>query len=171
MSYDGYSMSINARIAYDNGEKPLSKWSKADILSAVSVISPEKAAVLKAVSAASLKAGLLIRSSWHHTSCRYNKTVFYMLDDDLVESSSPEDLLRICKSQEPDKEVKKAITFRGTIHYIEWAGSLRHPIAHKCKLENVIIEEKGCFYIVSDDKGNILLKKKIDSNGTWVERN
>lgn len=33
--YSGYSMSNNAVAAYENGEKPLSKWKKADILEAV----------------------------------------------------------------------------------------------------------------------------------------
>ena len=33
--YSGYSMSNRAREAYDDGEKPLSKWSKAEIIEAV----------------------------------------------------------------------------------------------------------------------------------------
>ena len=33
--YNGYSMSKRATEAYYNGEKPLSKWTKADIRSAV----------------------------------------------------------------------------------------------------------------------------------------
>ena len=33
--YNGWSMSNNAVEAYANGEKPLSKWSKADILEAI----------------------------------------------------------------------------------------------------------------------------------------
>lgn len=33
--YIGYSMSVRAAEAYQSGEKPLSKWSKSDILAAV----------------------------------------------------------------------------------------------------------------------------------------
>jgi len=36
--YDGYSMSNNTREAYANGEKPLSRWSKADIVDAIADI-------------------------------------------------------------------------------------------------------------------------------------
>lgn len=39
--YIGYSMSVNAADAYDNGQRPISKWSKADILAAVEEIAPE----------------------------------------------------------------------------------------------------------------------------------
>ena len=35
--YYGYSMSNNAVEAYENGERPLSKWRKSDILEAISV--------------------------------------------------------------------------------------------------------------------------------------
>ena len=35
--YNGYSMSNNAVSAYDNGEKPLSKWRKSDILEEIEI--------------------------------------------------------------------------------------------------------------------------------------
>lgn len=34
--YNGYSMSNNAVAAYQNGEKPLSKWTKKEILNQIS---------------------------------------------------------------------------------------------------------------------------------------
>ncbi len=33
--YCGYSMSINAKMAYESGEKPLSKWNKKEILNEI----------------------------------------------------------------------------------------------------------------------------------------
>ena len=33
--YNGWSMSNNAIEAYENGEKPLSKWTKTDIFEAI----------------------------------------------------------------------------------------------------------------------------------------
>ena len=33
--YNGWSMSNNAVAAYEDGEKPLSKWTKADIFDAI----------------------------------------------------------------------------------------------------------------------------------------
>ena len=35
--YNGFSMSNNAVEAYENGEKPLSKWRKSDILETIEV--------------------------------------------------------------------------------------------------------------------------------------
>lgn len=35
MTYIGQKMSVRACEAYDNGEKPLSKWTKADIIDEV----------------------------------------------------------------------------------------------------------------------------------------
>lgn len=35
--YNGFSMSNNAVSAYENGEKPLSKWTKKNIIGAIEV--------------------------------------------------------------------------------------------------------------------------------------
>ncbi len=87
--YSGYSMSNNAVAAYENGEKPLSKWKKADILEAVKTqevelkCSPSKLQKLPAVL---LKEICLCYSSWHHTSSHYNETKFYMLNAEYLET-------------------------------------------------------------------------------------
>lgn len=51
--YDGYSMSNNARSAYDDGERPLSKWTKAAIMSEIKNhdVSTEVMAALQKVNA------------------------------------------------------------------------------------------------------------------------
>lgn len=83
--YYRYSMSNNARIAYENGEKPMSKWTKKAILEEVeqlvdwedlpSAIMP----IIKKMTLPQLK-GLLNYTGWHHTSKMYNKTDFYEVD-------------------------------------------------------------------------------------------
>ena len=84
--YKGYSMSNNAVIAYECGEKPYSKWTKADILEDLSYLIKEDEIELKCdfskikkLPADAVKDLFLHSSSWHHTSSYYNKTVFLKL--------------------------------------------------------------------------------------------
>lgn len=72
------SMSVNAAIAYENGERPISKWRKDDILNG---LGRELVAVLNLdrYPAAFLKEMYLEPVAWHHTSRHYNVTDFYAL--------------------------------------------------------------------------------------------
>ena len=81
--YSGYSMSNNAIDAYENGEKPLSKWTKKEILNAVNEINPN--IDLSKLNLKILKSKLLEKTSWHHTSKKYNKTDFYYINDEVKE--------------------------------------------------------------------------------------
>ena len=67
--YRGYSMSNNAVSAYADGEKPLSKWSKSDVISAIAdeLGVNESDIELKYPYRYYLK-----KTSWHHTSSKYN---------------------------------------------------------------------------------------------------
>jgi len=162
--YSGYSMSNNAVDAYENGEKPKSKWTKQDILSAVSEINPDIVDDLKKISLPLLKDKLLYNSSWHHTSNYYNKTEFYSVDEDVVVELTPD----IINSWENKAVNKNNGVKKGDIDYIVWTGTRKHPKANKKQLTDVNIEERGSFYIVTDDNGNEILRKKIGSNGTYV---
>jgi hypothetical protein len=159
-------MSNRAVEAYSNGEKPLSKWTKAEIISAVSEIDSDKAELLKSVKALTLKEKVLYCSSWHHTSSRYNKTNFYRIDEDFINGSTEEDIAEMALENRNEK--KKSKTYKGDIFYIEWSGTRNYPKAEEKCLSNVNIEERGAFYYVTDDAGTELLKKKIGSNGTRV---
>ena len=77
--YRGYSMSNNAVSAYADGEKPLSKWSKSDVISAIAdeLGVNESDIELKYPYRYYLK-----KTSWHHTSSKYNKTDFYSVSFD-----------------------------------------------------------------------------------------
>ncbi len=164
--YHGYSMSNRALDAYSNGEKPLSKWTKAEIISAIAEIDSAKAELLRSVKLSTLKENVLYCSSWHHTSNMYNKTNFYSIDEDLIKGLTEEDITKLASANRDKK--KKSKTYKGDIFYLEWSGTRNYPKAEEKCLTNVNIEERGSFYYVTDDAGNELLKKKIGSNGTRV---
>lgn len=174
--YNGYSMSKRATEAYYNGEKPLSKWTKADIIAAVKAYAKEEPiycpieAITKAT-AQVLKDLLLYRTSWHHTSSYCNSTDFYSINTTLLSELSEGLLAERTAAYKKEKEEPALVTkYKGNIKYLEWSGTRKHPHATTCELMNVNIEEKGCFYIVTDNAGKLLLKKKIGSNGTYVSR-
>mgnify|MGYP004528932995 CR=1 FL=1 len=77
--YDGYSMSNNARDAYERGEMPLSRWTKQKVINQIAQdngVSPED------VSLEFPYEHYLEKAGWHHTSSKYNKTYFYYVTDD-----------------------------------------------------------------------------------------
>lgn len=168
--YIGYSMSVRASEAYDNGEMPLSKWTKSAIVSAISAIDESKAELLAKLPAKVLKEKALYNSSWHHTSNHFNRTEFYAIDEDFIEHVTEDDVSEILSAAKSTKAqaAPKVNRFVGDFDYIEWTGTRNHPKANKRRIENAVIEEKGCFYHVYDSNGNYLMKKKIGSNGTYV---
>ena len=80
--YDGISMSWNARDAYASGERPLSRWTKADIVESVNEINPN--IDISKLNMRTLRTKFLFESSWHHTGMYYRRTYFYSVDDDYV---------------------------------------------------------------------------------------
>lgn len=77
--YIGRSMSINAKIAYDNNKKPLSRWRKADL---VDIIEDVYDAQVKRIKG-SYK-NYLVVSEWHHTGPFFQATNFYKVDEEKV---------------------------------------------------------------------------------------
>lgn len=162
--YVGYSMSKRASLAYDEDRRPLSKWSKADLIDAVEELNPSILDSCKGLSVSELRSFLLKYSEWHHTSSYYNRTNFYKIREDL-EDLKLEDV--------PKHECSKknsAERFHGSIYYLEWSGTKKHRKATNKKIEDVDIEIRGTFYVVFNDSGAEILRKKIDSNGTTVVR-
>ena len=84
--YNGYSMSNNAVQAYEQGERPYSRWTKKAFFEEIEKMIafgdlPETVREdLAGMKVDDLKA-FLSRSSWHHTSAKYNKTDFYSISD------------------------------------------------------------------------------------------
>lgn len=75
--YDGFSMSTRATSAYENGEKPLSKWTTADRDEINALL--ERFGVDRKLTLKELKNILQwhCATSWHHTSKMVNRTQFY----------------------------------------------------------------------------------------------
>lgn len=99
--YDGYSMSNNARAAYASGEKPLSNWTKTDIIDAIQDINPD--IDCSRLNVATLKKEFLTQTSWHHTSKFYNRTNFYSIDTEYVEGLTQSEVDAIKNVTEPKK--------------------------------------------------------------------
>lgn len=94
--YIGQSMSVNAVSAYDEGEKPLSKWTKHDIIDKLEEIQPSNIDFLKTWNLKKMKANLLEEDGWHHTSKYFNETYFYSV-------KSKEDLEYYTEEEEEEK--------------------------------------------------------------------
>lgn len=162
--YDGYAMSNNARMAYEDCEMPLSKWTKTELLSAIKSynVSADIILALQKHNTDTLRRELLMYSGWHHTSEYYNKTNFYAIDADKVNELT---VNRIDNWDKAENTVS-SLKYRGDFNYVEWQGSRNYPKAVPHCLENVNIEERGSFYYVTDADDKLLIKKKIGSNGT-----
>ena len=172
--YVGYSMSIRAAEAYKNGEKPISKWKKSVMLEVIEKYIEEHDVAftmseLKKVPKTVLSDLVLIQTSWHHTSSYCNSTDFYSVDYEILDELTDKkiaDAIALYKAKAKKEPAVKR--YKGAIKYLEWGGTRNYPTAKHRELKDVNIEEKGCFYYVTDIQGNLLLKKKIGSNGTIV---
>lgn len=89
--YVGCSMSRRAQEAYEQGEKPKSKWTKAAMLDAIAgvlwfddMLTDDNMAAFKKLKKDELFNGFFEWSSWHHTGKYANVTDFYDVDEDNV---------------------------------------------------------------------------------------
>lgn len=159
--YNGFSMSNNAVEAYSNGEKPLSKWTKADIFDTIEEQEVElKCSIekLKKLPVKLLKEVCLKYSSWHHTSNHYNKTDFYSLDVDRIENLTDGKIEELFSDYKADKKAEsKPLEERWECAFLEWSGSRKHPIATEVIEEGTI---KGDWFYRKDGS-----KKKTTANG------
>lgn len=86
--YSGASMSVNALAAYEAGEMPRSKWTKAAIVGALRGYCDEMDLLYDPAVESETKAALFDRfiaySSWHHTGAYARETEFFALDEEAV---------------------------------------------------------------------------------------
>ena len=166
--YYGYSMSNNAVDAYLGVEKPLSKWTKAGILSAARDCVPdandegesfdEIISALSALPLAVLRERLLVRSSWHHTSKLYNQTDFYMVDDNVCAELTKQDIQEWASEYAERRQQQAAPQARWVMaEWDVWEGSRRHPRKRTVRDSGTI---KGGWFF-PDNLGG---KKKIGGN-------
>ena len=152
--YNGYSMSNNAVNAYANGERPLSKWTKADILKELSAMDYHSD-LIGQLTAAELKALFLKRSSWHHTSSHFNRTDFYSITDDVNDV-----MIQWMIDQRTPKKPKEQKLTKALVHYLTWEGTRKHPKA---------VEHTS--YAILNDSWAFLpdgTKKKRTANGFYI---
>ena len=159
--YYHYSMSNNAIEAYGNGEKPLSKWTKTDIIEAIESsgielqCSMEK---LRKLPVKILKEQCLYNSSWHHTSKHFNETNFYTLDEDRLSSITDSEIDQMLDKHKADKNINARPTEeKWKCAFLEWSGSRKHPKATEIIEEGVI---KGDWFYRKNGS-----KKKTTANG------
>lgn len=159
--YHNYSMSNNAVQAYNSGEKPLSKWTKAAIIEALQEQEAPAAFIqaIKKQPSAALKEELLYRSSWHHTSSRYNKTDFYSVE--YVDNDNASDFLQKIEAKaqalkQETKEQPKEQPQRVLVSYVVWEGTRKHPKAREVEAEGTILGN----WFTGDDG----TRKKVDGN-------
>lgn len=159
--YNGFSMSNNAVAAYEDGEKPLSKWTKTDIFDAINEREVElKCSIekLKKLPVKVLKEICLTYSSWHHTSNHYNKTDFYSLDVDRIENLTDDKIEELLLDYKTGKKAEsKSSEERWECAFLEWSGSRKHPVATEVIEEGII---KGNWFYRKDGS-----KKKTTANG------
>jgi hypothetical protein len=123
--YIGESMSVRASEAYSEGKKPLSKWSKSEILDLVKVhygIDAEKHC--EDLSAEELKASFLDRSEWHHTGKFLNQTDFYAFNEEKEIST----IMALTHEQKEKKnpQPKTIIEKYAFVSYCSWEGNFRN---------------------------------------------
>lgn len=167
--YRGYSMSNNAVDAYESGEKPISKWTKSEIIEAIMCILEEEELTLncninniKKMPLKVLKDVCLYCSSWHHTSKHYNKTDFYSIDINKVLELTDDKIIELVAKSKEEKPIIQTEE-KWKCAFLEWSGTRNHPKATEI-IEIGIV--KGNWFYRKDGS-----KKKTTSNGfRFIER-
>ena len=153
MGYIGKRMSYSAGKAYENGEKPLSKWKKDEILD---LLSQKSELDFTEMTLQMLKEFFLIKSGWHHTGKFNNKTPFYRYEFD--SESWNQDQIDYCvaskKGEKKQKKENNYITARIIYHFR--TGSRKHPIYNS---EEEIVRFRNLDSKVKTKNGNKLLSK------------
>lgn len=153
MAYIGTRMSCRALQAYENGEKPLSKRKKEEILE---LLSQESELDFSDMTLSMLKEYFLIKSGWHHTGKFYNKTAFYRFEFD-PKSWDQEQIdyfVAVRKGEKKQKKENNYITAEIRYHY--WTGTRKHPIYNR---EYEIVRFRSLDGKVKTKHGNKLLSK------------
>jgi len=155
--YVGRSMSVRAAEAYGNGEKPLSKWTKAKIMDSILDIVYDYDLDLDLEEIAKLtveemKDNLLTLSSWHHTGKHYNVTYFYSVDVDGLKSLNVDEIIA---SREPRKPREKKVEIKPEKLKCRW-------VEDGCEVRDYGVRKGNWFY-----PDNHFGKKKV--NGKYFE--
>lgn len=135
--YVGYSMSVRAQEAYENGEMPMSKWSKGVLLEVINEYKEDMeldfdVELLKKLTLKTLKDKFLRYSSWHHTSKFCNCTDFYAIDEDMLDKLTNDNIENMIIEQKEDRKREK-----------EWKKRLENETTQATKDFIADINENG----------------------------
>ena len=155
--YKGYSMSNNAVDAYRNGEKPISKWTKQEVIECVEELRLDIKDELKKLRKDELFDLVLRRSSWHHTSQYYNKTDFYIIDEGAVENITAEKISEKIANRVPINKTEQQEEQYVLADYTVFEGKKAIK-----KIEYGIIKGDWFTSSIDGDRKNIL--------GRWFKR-
>lgn len=153
--YIGSSMSVNMAEAQARNELPATKAAKA-----------------LGVSSKAIKE-ILSPEAWHHSGSFYNKVNVYNINPylDLKAGKEPnpddyddEEIAEIKENWKKLQEYKAPTSsekeYYGNASWVEFSGTGRNKKADEKKYENVLIKEKGDFYIITLPDGTEVRKKK-----------
>lgn len=157
--YTGYSMSNRAVSAYENGEMPLSKWTKSEIMRCVNECVDKynlSVDLINKLTVKQLKDLFIYISSWHHTSSYCNRTNFYEFREDKLSELTNEKVQKMINERKKVKKQELEIE-KWECEYLEWSGTRKHPKATKCK---AVGEIKGNWFYLADGS-----KKSINAKG------
>lgn len=167
--YIGCKMSERAQEAYDSGERPMSKWSKWDILSELEYdLDEDTIARLSKYSTQTLKNVCLEWTSWHHTGSYANETDFYAVMDgknaDLIQVFSDLDeeekvLKEFRKRQKEEKRLLESTEEKCYFRFGVWSGTKKHPKLVYYRTYGI---KKGVWIYYMD--GSSLKKKNASGN-------
>lgn len=167
--YVGCKMSERAKEAYDNGERPMSKWNKWDILNELEYdLDDDTIAKLSKYSTQTLKNVCLEWTSWHHTGSYANETDFYAVMDgknaDLIQVFSDLDeeekvLKEFRKRQKEEKRLLESTEEKCYFRFGVWSGTKKHPKLVYYRTYGI---KKGVWIYYMD--GSSLKKKNASGN-------
>lgn len=99
--YIGKRMSVNASIAYQNDEMPISKWTKKVIFNLLEENGINSSRFQK-LNVNTLRRFFLTQKGYHHTGAFYQVTIFYGLDFDYIKNISDETIKVWIEAQKKD---------------------------------------------------------------------
>lgn len=132
MGYINQSMSVRAAQAYEAGYKPLSKWTKTDIINNVIESGVWSEDELKKYPKKVLADMFLEYQGWHHTSKMFNQTCFFGINLNAAEEHDVEALDQLLdeyknEATQAQKSKEQTIIEKAFIRFETWEGSRNHP--------------------------------------------
>lgn len=146
--YVGYSMSVRAKNAYNDGLLSKTKITKKNLV--------EAEIFLPVGFIKWLMPNVIKPEEWHHTGKHFNETDFYDLSDvkNQLENLDVDNLRKQYEQEKEDKKKEKG--YYALIEYGEWSGSRKHPTLQHYQDYAYV---KGNWAYINDNR-----KKSINGN-------